>query len=152
MTTTTVERLDEFHGLVGKQIGYSEWQTITQERVNLFADATDDHQWIHVDPEAAKAGPFGGPIAHGYLTLSLGPVLLQKILAIPGMTYGINYGANKVRFPAPVPVGAELRMGATVAGVEEVGGGVQVVFDLVFEIKDAPKPACVAQVVYRYFS
>jgi acyl dehydratase len=152
MTTTTVERLEEFHGLVGKQIGYSEWQTITQERVNLFADATDDHQWIHVDPEAAKAGPFGGAIAHGYLTLSLGPVLLQKILAIPGMTYGINYGANKVRFPAPVPVGAELRMGATVASAEEVGGGVQVVFDLVFEIKDAPKPACVAQVVYRYFS
>jgi acyl dehydratase len=152
MTTTTVDRLEEFHGLVGKQIGYSEWQTITQERVNLFADATDDHQWIHVDPEAAKAGPFGGPIAHGYLTLSLGPVLLQKILAIPGMTYGINYGANKVRFPSPVPVGAELRMGVTVAGAEEVGGGMQVVFDLVFEIKDAPKPACVAQVVYRYFS
>jgi acyl dehydratase len=152
MTTTTVERLDEFHGLVGQQIGYSEWQTITQERVNLFADATDDHQWIHVDPEAAKAGPFGGPIAHGYLTLSLGPVLLQKILAIPGMTYGINYGANKVRFPSPVPVGAELRMGVTVAGAEEVGGGMQVVFDLVFELKDAPKPACVAQVVYRYFS
>jgi acyl dehydratase len=152
MTTTTVERLDEFHGLVGQQIGYSEWQTITQERVNLFADATDDHQWIHVDPEAAKAGPFGGPIAHGYLTLSLGPVLLQKILAIPGMTYGINYGANKVRFPSPVPVGAELRMGVTVAGAEDVGGGVQVVFDLVFELKDAPKPACVAQVVYRYFA
>jgi acyl dehydratase len=152
MTTTTVERLDEFHGLVGQQIGYSEWQTITQERVNLFADATDDHQWIHVDPEAAKAGPFGGPIAHGYLSLSLGPVLLQKILAIPGMTYGINYGANKVRFPSPVPVGAELRMGVTVAGAEEVGGGMQVVFDLVFELKDAPKPACVAQVVYRYFS
>jgi acyl dehydratase len=152
MTTTTVERLDEFHGLVGKQIGYSEWQTITQERVNLFADATDDHQWIHVDPERAATGPFGGPIAHGYLTLSLGPVLLQKILAIPGMTYGINYGANKVRFPSPVPVGAELRMGVTVAGAEEVGGGMQVVFDLVFEIKDAPKPACVAQVVYRYFS
>jgi acyl dehydratase len=152
MTTTTVERLDEFHGLVGKQIGYSEWQTITQERVNLFADATDDHQWIHVDPEAAKAGPFGGPIAHGYLTLSLGPVLLQKILDIPGMTYGINYGANKVRFPSPVPVGAELRMGVTVASAEEVGGGMQVVFDLLFELKDAPKPACVAQVVYRYFS
>jgi acyl dehydratase len=152
MTTTTVERLDEFHGLVGRQIGYSEWQTITQERVNLFADATDDHQWIHVDPEAAKAGPFGGPIAHGYLTLSLGPVLLQKILDIPGMTYGINYGANKVRFPSPVPVGAELRMGVTVASAEDVGGGVQVVFDLVFELKDAPKPACVAQVVYRYFS
>jgi len=150
--TTTVDHLDEFHALVGQQIGYSEWQTITQERVNLFADATDDHQWIHVDPEAAKAGPFGGPIAHGYLTLSLAPVLLQKVLVINGMTFGINYGANKVRFPSPVPVGADLRMGVTVASAEDVGGGVQVVFDLVFELKDAPKPACVAQVVYRYFS
>ena len=150
--TTTVDSLEEFHGLVGQQIGYTDWQTITQQRVNVFAKATDDHQWIHVDPEAAKAGPFGGPIAHGYLTLSLGPVLLQQILVINGMTYGINYGANKVRFPSPVPVGAELRMGVTVAGAEDVGGGVQVVFDLVFELKDAPKPACVAQVVYRYFS
>jgi acyl dehydratase len=150
--TTIVDGVDAFHDLIGQQLGYSEWQPVTQERVNVFADATDDHQWIHVDPEAAKAGPFGGPIAHGYLTLSLGPVLLQKILAIPGMTYGINYGANKVRFPSPVPVGAELRMGVTVAGAEEVGGGMQVVFDLVFELKDAPKPACVAQVVYRYFS
>jgi acyl dehydratase len=149
---TIVDDLKKFHDLVGTQIGYSEWQTITQERVNIFADATDDHQWIHVDPEAAKAGPFGGPIAHGYLTLSLAPVLLQKVLEIPGMTYGINYGANKVRFPSPVPVGSELRMGVTVASAEEVGGGVQVVFDLVFEMKDAPKPACVAQVVYRYFS
>jgi acyl dehydratase len=149
---TTVDDLTQFHELVGTQIGYSEWQTITQERVNIFADATDDHQWIHVDPEAAKKGPFGGPIAHGYLTLSLAPVLLQKVLEIPGMTYGINYGANKVRFPSPVPVGSELRMGVTVANAEDVGGGVQVVFDLVFEIKDAPKPACVAQVVYRYFS
>ena len=136
----------------GRDEYVSEWLEIDQSRVNRFADATDDHQWIHVDPEAAKAGPFGGPIAHGYLTLSLGPVLLQKILAIPGMTYGINYGANKVRFPSPVPVGAELRMGVTVAGAEEVGGGMQVVFDLVFELKDAPKPACVAQVVYRYFN
>jgi acyl dehydratase len=152
MTTTTVDRLEEFHDLVGKQIGYSEWQTITQEQVNLFADATDDHQWIHVDPEAAKKGPFGGPIAHGYLTLSLAPILLNKVLDIPGMTYGINYGANKVRFPSPVPVGAQLRMGVTVASAEDVAGGVQVVFDLVFELKDAPKPACVAQVVYRYFS
>jgi len=150
--TTTVDRLDEFHGLVGKQIGYSEWQTITQERVNLFADATDDHQWIHVDPEAAKKGPFGGPIAHGYLTLSLAPILLNKVLVINNMTFGINYGANKVRFPSPVPVGAELRMGVTVASADDVDGGVQVVFDLVMEVKDAPKPACVAQVVYRYFT
>jgi acyl dehydratase len=150
--TTTVDRLDEFHGLVGKQIGYSEWQTITQEQVNLFADATDDHQWIHVDPEAAKKGPFGGPIAHGYLTLSLAPILLNKVLVINNMTFGINYGANKVRFPSPVPVGAELRMGVTVASADDVDGGVQVVFDLVMEVKDAPKPACVAQVVYRYFT
>ena len=150
--TTTVDRLDEFHGLVGKQIGYSEWQTITQEQVNLFADATDDHQWIHVDPEAAKKGPFGGPIAHGYLTLSLAPILLNKVLVINNMTFGINYGANKVRFPSPVPVGAELRMGVTVASADDVDGGEQVVFDLVMEVKDAPKPACVAQVVYRYFT
>jgi acyl dehydratase len=149
--TTTVESLEEFHSLVGQQIGYSEWQEITQQRVNVFAKATDDHQWIHVDPEAAKKGPFGGPIAHGYLTLSLGPVLLNRILVVNGMTYGINYGANKVRFPSPVPVGAELRMGVTVASVDDVEGGVQVVFDFVFEVKDAPKPACVAQVVYRYF-
>jgi acyl dehydratase len=136
----------------GETLGSSEWHTVTQEQVNLFADATDDHQWIHVDPEAAKKGPFGGPIAHGYLTLSLAPILLNKVLDIPGMTYGINYGANKVRFPSPVPVGAQLRMGVTVASAEDVAGGVQVVFDLVFELKDAPKPACVAQVVYRYFS
>jgi acyl dehydratase len=150
--TTTVDGLEKFHDLVGQQIGYSEWQTITQEQVNLFADATDDHQWIHVDPEAAKAGPFGGPIAHGYLTLSLAPILLNKVLVINGMTFGINYGANKVRFPSPVPVGAQLRMGVTVASTEDVEGGVQVVFDLVMEVKDAPKPACVAQVVYRYFN
>lgn len=149
MTTTVA--VDEFHTLVGQQIGYSEWETVTQERVNLFADATDDHQWIHVDPERAKDGPFGGPIAHGYLTLSLAPVLLNRVLTVEKMTFGVNYGCNKVRFPSPVPVGTDLRMGVTVAEVEEVGGGVQVTFDLVFEVKDAPKPACVAQVVYRYF-
>jgi acyl dehydratase len=149
--TTTVDRLDDFHDLVGQQIGYSQWQPITQDRVNLFADATDDHQWIHVDPERAKEGPFGGAIAHGYLTLSLAPVLLNKVLTINNMKLGINYGANKVRFPSPVPVGADLRMGVTVASAENVADGVQVVFDLVMEIRDAPKPACVAQVVYRYY-
>src|SRR6185312_4452144 len=96
--TTTVDGLGAFHDLVGQQIGYTEWQTITQERVNLFADATDDHQWIHVDPERAKDGPFGGPIAHGYLTLSLAPVLLNKLLRVNNMKFGVNYGANKVRF------------------------------------------------------
>jgi acyl dehydratase len=150
--TTIVDGLEAFHGLAGQQIGYTEWQTITQERVNLFADATDDHQWIHVDPERAKEGPFGGPIAHGYLTLSLAPVLLNKIIRVDNMKFGVNYGANKIRFPSPVPVGSELRMGVTVANVEDVTGGVQVTYDMVMEVRDAPKPACVAQVVYRYFN
>jgi acyl dehydratase len=147
-----IEGVEAFHQYAGQELGHSEWQTVTQERVNLFADATDDHQWIHVDPERAQAGPFGVAIAHGYLTLSLAPVLLNKIIRVDGTKFGVNYGCNKVRFPSPVPVGADLRMGATIAGVEEVAGGVQVTYDLVFEIKDAPKPACVAQVVYRYYS
>jgi acyl dehydratase len=149
--TTIVDGLEAFHDLVGKQIGYSEWQTITQERVNLFAEATDDHQWIHVDPERAKEGPFGGAIAHGYLTLSLAPNLLGKIIRVDNMKFGVNYGANKIRFPTPVPVGSELRMGVTIANAEDVEGGVQVTYDMVFEVRDTPKPACVAQVVYRYF-
>src|ERR1700729_3990847 len=147
----TVDGVDAFHDWAGKELGYSEWQTITQERVNLFADATDDHQWIHVDPERAKDGPFGGATAHGYLTLSLAPVLLNKVIRVDKMTFGVNYGANKIRFPSPVLVGSELRMGVTVAGAEDVEGGVQVTYDMVMEVRDAPKPACVAQVVYRYF-
>jgi acyl dehydratase len=151
MSTTTVNGVDDFHRLAGQQLGYSPWQTIDQERVNLFADATGDHQWIHVDPERAKTGPFGGAIAHGYLTLSLAPVLLNQVITVEKMSFGVNYGCNKVRFPSPVPVGSDVRMGVTVASVEEVEGGVQVSFDLVIEVRDAPKPSCVAQVVYRYY-
>jgi acyl dehydratase len=136
---------------VGEHLGYSDWERITQERINLFADATGDHQWIHVAPEAAKAGPFGGPIAHGYLTLSLIPALLGQVFVVEGITMGVNYGANKVRFPAPVPVSSELRLGMSLAGVEEVQGGVQVTLDAVLEVRDAPKPSCVAQVVYRFY-
>src|SRR3954471_15936681 len=124
---------------------------VTQEQVNRFADATGDHQWIHVDPERAKAGPFGGPIAHGYLTLSLGPALLPQVMTVEGISMGVNYGCNKVRFPAPVPVGSKVRVGAQLAGVEEVTGGAQVTLDLTFEVEGAPKPSCVAQVVYRYY-
>jgi acyl dehydratase len=149
--TTIVDGLEAFHDLVGKQIGYSDWETVTQERVNLFADATGDHQWIHTDPERAKEGPFGGAIAHGYLTLSLAPVLLNQVLRVDKTKFGVNYGANKIRFPSPVPVGSELRMGVTIANVEDVEGGVQITYDVVLEVRDAPKPACVAQVVYRYF-
>ena len=148
---TTIDGIDGLKACVGQHLGYSDYVEITQERVNLFAEATGDHQWIHVDVERATAGPFGGPIAHGYLTLSLGPVLLPEILQVSGVTMGVNYGTNKVRFPSPVPVGAKLRLGATLAGVEDVTGGAQLTITLVFEIEGAPKPACVAEVVYRYY-
>ena len=136
---------------IGQELGTSDWTTVTQEQINLFADATGDHQWIHVDPERAASGPFGGPIAHGYLTLALAPVYLGEVLTVEGTSMGINYGCNKVRFPSPVLVGSRLRIGAAVAEVEDVAGGVQVVLDLTLEIDGGTKPACVAQVVYRYY-
>jgi acyl dehydratase len=149
--TTSARSIDELKGLIGQHLGYSGYHLVTQEQVNLFAEATGDHQWIHVDPERAKAGPFGGPIAHGYLTLSLTPILLGQILKVDGVKMGVNYGTNKVRFTAPVPVGSEIRAGATLAAIDEVAGGVQVAVDLTIEVKDAPKPSCVAQVVFRYY-
>lgn len=142
---------EELTALVGTHLGYSDYRTVTQEQVNLFAEATGDHQWIHVDPERAASGPFGHTIAHGYLTLSLIPVLLTGMLSVDGVTMGINYGSNKVRFTSPVPVGSDVRAGATLASVEEVAGGVQVVMDVVVEVKDAAKPSCVAQVVSRLY-
>ena len=149
--TTHVKSIEELTALVDTHLGFSEYRTVTQEQVNLFADATGDHQWIHVDPERAKAGPFGGPIAHGYLTLSLIPVLLGGVMKVDGVAMGVNYGTNKVRFMNPVLVGSEIRAGATLASVEEIAGGVQVVLDVVVEMKDATKPSCVAQVVTRYY-
>lgn len=153
--TTIVKALDDLHPLVGQHLGYSEWQDVDQQRIDLFAEATGDHQWIHVDPERAKSGPFGRTIAHGYLTLSLAPALLQQIVKVQGMSFGVNYGCNKVRFPTPVPVGSRVRMGAAVGAAEEVAGGdsggVQVVYDLTIEIEGGSKPACVSQVVYRYY-
>src|SRR6202161_4863872 len=107
--TKQIEGIDGLKALVGEHLGYSEWHEVTQEQVNLFADATGDHQWIHVDPERAKAGPFGGPIAHGYLTLSMVPVLLNGVMKVDGVAMGVNYGTNKVRFTRPVPVGSEIR-------------------------------------------
>ena len=148
---TTVQGIEKFHGLVGKHLGYSDWHRIDQDQINLFAEATNDHQWIHVDPERAKGGPFGSTIAHGYLTLSLAPGLLGEVLVVEGMSMGVNYGCNKVRFPAPVPVDSNLRLGVAVAEVEDVTGGVQVALDLTFETEGSSKPSCVAQVVYRYF-
>lgn len=149
--TTHVKNIGELTGLVGGHLGYSDYRLVTQEEVNLFADATGDHQWIHVDPVKAAAGPFGRTIAHGYFTLSLIPVLLGGVMKVDGVTMGVNYGTNKVRFTSPVPVGSEIRAGATMASVEEISGGVQVALDVTVEVKDAVKPSCVAQVVFRYY-
>jgi acyl dehydratase len=148
---TTVSSTEEFHALAGQHLGWSDWLVVDQARVNLFADATDDHQWIHVDPERAAKGPFGGPIAHGYLTLSLIPALIHEVHDVQGKTFGVNYGCNKVRFPAPVKVGAKLRLGASVGSVENVEGGVQVILDVTLATEDADKPSCAAEVVYRYY-
>jgi acyl dehydratase len=150
--TTIVQGIDGLKEKVGAHLGYSDWVEVTQEQVNLFADATGDHQWIHVDPERAKSGPFGGPIAHGYLTLSLGPKLMPQILRVDGISMAVNYGAGKVRFPSPVPVGSKLRLGADLVSVEDVSGGAQVTMLFTFEIEGAPKPSCVAEIIFRYYA
>ena len=147
----TVTGIEGLRALVGQQIGWSEPFEVTQEQVNTFADATGDHQWIHVDPERAKSGPFGGAIAHGYLTLSLGPYFLPKMWRVDGFAMGVNYGCEKVRFPAPVPVGGKVRCGATLDALDEITGGVALTMTLTFEVEGARKPSCVATVVYRYY-
>jgi acyl dehydratase len=149
--TTTVNGIAGLEALVGQHLGWSEELEITQERVNTFADATGDHQWIHVDPERAKDGPFGGPIAHGYLTLSLGPALLPTIVRVEGMAMAVNYGLGKVRFPSPVPVGSKVRLGAELSSLDRIGDdGCQVTMTFTFEVVGAPKPACVAEIIFRY--
>jgi acyl dehydratase len=151
--TTILNGAEELKAKVGEHLGYSPWLEITQERVNLFAEATGDHQWIHVDVERAKKeSPFGGPIAHGYLTLSLAPSLLPQVVQVTGFPMAVNYGAGKVRFPSPVPVGSNLRIGAVLDSVDDVTGGVQVQMTLTFEVEGAAKPSCVAEVLFRYFS
>ena len=146
--------LADLPGMVGKHLGHSDWHTIDQEQINRFADATGDHQWIHVDRERAAAGPFGGTIAHGYLTLSMVIPLFSELLEVRGVTMGINYGLNKVRFPAPVPVGAKLRLAAVINSVEPVGDGqaVQLTADFTVEVDGGAKPACIAQAIYRYYA
>jgi len=151
MSARTINGVDEMKALVGEHLGYSPYVEITQEQVNLFADATGDHQWIHIDVERAKAGPFGGPIAHGYLTLSLGPSLYSQTVEISGFSMGVNYGTNKVRFPSPVPVGSRLRLGARLLSVDDIAGGVQASVEFTFEVEGASKPSCVAEVVFRNY-
>ena len=146
-----VETLDDLTPLIGAELGVSDWLEITQERIDTFADATDDHQWIHVDPARAKVGPFGKTIAHGYLTLSLIIPLWTQPLDVREVRNKLNYGLNKVRFPSPVPVGSKVRVRASLASVEEVSGGVQLTLDAVVECDSGEKPACVAQPVFRFY-
>ena len=147
----TVLDIADLRRHLGEHLGYSPYHEITQAQVDLFADATGDHQWIHQDVARAATGPFGTTIAHGYLTLSLLPVLLGEIWQVTGVRMGVNYGANRVRFPSPVPVGSPVRAGATLVGLEDIDGGAQIVLDVEVQVRDAPKPSLVAQVLYRYY-
>jgi acyl dehydratase len=152
--STVVNGLDEITALAGADLGRTGWIEVTQERVNTFADATDDHQWIHVDEARAAAGPFGGTIAHGYLTLSMVIPLFAELLQVTGISMGINYGLNKARFPAPVPVGSKVRLAAVISAVETVGNGqaVQLTADFTVEVDGGAKPACVAQAIYLFYA
>jgi acyl dehydratase len=146
-----VSGVEELGKLAGTDVGVSDWLEITQERVNAFADATGDHQWIHVDVDRAKAGPFGRTIAHGYLTLALVIPLWNGLLQVHGMGMAVNYGLNRLRFPSPVPVGSRIRLNARILSVAEVTGGVQLTADMTVELEGAPKPAAAAEAVYRYY-
>lgn len=150
--STTADGTTEILALSGTDLGHTDWMDITQDRVDTFANATNDHQWIHTDPNRAATGPFGGTIAHGYLTLSLVIPLFNDLLTISGVSMSINYGLNKVRFPTPVPVGSKIRLHGTVAEATEVSGGAQTTVDFTIEIQGTDKPACIAQAVYRHYT
>ncbi|MFI9647061.1 MaoC family dehydratase [Streptomyces sp. NPDC052040] len=147
----TFPSVDALKAAVGEQLGHTDWLEIDQKRIDLFAEATGDHQWIHVDPEKAASGPFGTTIAHGYLTLSLLPLFAPQLIQVEGVRMGVNYGTNKVRFPAPVPVGSRVRATAVITGVEDVRDGVQVTVAFTVEREGGEKPVCVAESVSRYY-
>ena len=149
---TTTAAYADAPSLAGTDLGWSEWLEVTQDRVNTFADATDDHQWIHVDPERAKEGPFGGPIAHGFLSLSLTVKFWSELFDLEGVTTKVNYGLDKVRFVSPVKVGDRVRMNAMIAEVTEVPGGYQFAVDQTIEIEGGSKPAVVARGLYRFYA
>ncbi|MEU8381207.1 MaoC family dehydratase [Streptosporangium sp. NPDC048865] len=146
----TFANITELKAAVGEHLGHTEWREITQEQVNLFADATDDHQWIHVDVERAKQGPFGATIAHGYLSLSLLPSLMSELFQVGGLAMGINYGLNKVRFPAPVPVGARIRAGAELVDLKGTPSGYLSNVRMTVEVEGGKRPACVAETLSLY--
>jgi|SRR5918996_271903 acyl dehydratase len=143
--------LDELRSAAGTEIGHGPWMEVPQERIDTFADATGDHQWIHVDPERAAAGPFGGTVAHGFLTLSLIPALTAGLATVDGVAMGVNYGLNKVRFPAPVPEGSRVQAHMELLAVEDVPGGVQLTSRVTIEREGGDKPVCVAETVTRLY-
>jgi acyl dehydratase len=148
----TITGLDELRKAEGEVLGTSDWHEVTQKDVDTFADVTGDHQWIHVDVKRARQTPFGGTIAHGYYTLSLAPRLSDQILRLDGFAFGLNYGLNKVRFPAPVPVGSRVRMTCKLAKLEDIPGGAQVTFENTFEVEGGEKPVCVAESLARVYT
>jgi len=153
MAQTTFESLDEVRAAVGTTLGTSDWFEVTQERVNQFADATGDHQWIHVDVErATRESPFGGPIAHGYLTLSLTNLVLPQVLEVRGVSLGVNYGTGKVRFPSPVPVGSRVRGTAVLTACDDIAGGIQTTIVITMEVEGGTKPACVVESLSRWLA
>jgi acyl dehydratase len=148
----TISGLEELEQAKGEELGVSDWHTISQADIDAFADVTGDHQWIHVDPERAKDTPFGGTIAHGYFTLSLAPRFTEQVMKLDGFAMAINYGLNKVRFPAPVPVDSQVRMRARLAELSEIPGGAQMIMELTFEREGGEKPVCVAESVVRVYT
>jgi acyl dehydratase len=152
MSTRHFADLDELRAAAGTHLGYSGWLTVSQERIDVFAEATGDHQWIHVDPERAKAGPFGGTVAHGFLTLSLLPVLMAQVYEVGGVRMAVNYGLDRVRFPAPTPAGSRVRASVDLVEARDVGGGLQVTAEVTVEAEGQPKPVCVAVSLARFYA
>ena len=148
----TLNGIDDIKARVGQELGVSDWDEVTQQKIDAFADTTGDHQWIHVDPERARETPFGGTIAHGYYTLSLAPKFIQQLYTVENVAFALNYGLNRVRFPSPLPVGSRLRMRASIAAVEEIAGGVQMATTLTFEREGGEKPVCVAETLTRIYA
>ena len=148
----TISGLDELREAQGETLGTSDWHEVTQEAIDAFADVTGDHQWIHVDPERARETPFGGTIAHGYYTLSLAPMLTAQVMALDGFAFALNYGVNRVRFPAALPVGSRVRATVRVADLEDSPGGAQMTLELTFEVEGGEKPVCVARTVARLYT
>lgn len=148
----TFANVEEVKAAIGEELGASDWHEVTQDKINAFADATGDHQWIHVNPEMAKQGPFGTTIAHGYYTLSLAPMLLGQVWRVDGVKMGVNYGLNKLRFVNPVKVGSKVRVSGKLAGIEPKAGGHAVTVEMTFEIDGEAKPAAVAEAVFLYFT